>query len=216
MIGSENGACAEAPLQKIYEGAAVVATDGPIHLARRNTKGQSSIYPLVLPDCFDTSHQIDQLMKFTSAKDLMTTDVKSVDAEWPVNRVAQFLIDHEISGAPVVKDGALIGVVSLTDLARHNSASGETSRRPASFYRAELEAEYAEEEIDQLRVSDSAGTTAEHVMTPQVYDVSPHTSIKQVAQVMHRGGIHRLFVTESGKIQGVISALDMLKVIAEE
>jgi CBS domain-containing protein len=155
-------------------------------------------------------------MKFTSAKDLMTTDVKSVDAEWPVNRVAQFLIDHEISGAPVVKDGALIGVVSLTDLARHNSASGETSRRPASFYRAELEAEYAEEEIDQLRVSDSAGTTAEHVMTPQVYDVSPHTSIKQVAQVMHRGGIHRLFVTESGHIKGVISALDMLKVIAEE
>ncbi len=154
-------------------------------------------------------------MTFTSAKDLMTTDVKSVDAEWPVNRVAQFLIDHEISGAPVVKDGTLIGVISLTDLARHNSTSGASSERPASFYRAELETTYAEEEVDQLRVSDGGETTAEHVMTPQVYDVSRHTSLKQVAQVMYRGGIHRVFVTENGQIQGVISSLDMLRLVAE-
>ena len=155
-------------------------------------------------------------MKYNAAKDLMTTDVKSVDSEWSVHRVARFLVDHEISGAPVVKDGTLVGVVSLTDVVRHNSTSGETTERPASFYRDDLETAYAEEEVDQMRVVDSDETTAEHVMTPQVYDVSPHTSVKQVAQVMHRGGIHRLFVTDRGAIRGVVSALDMLKVIAED
>jgi len=156
-------------------------------------------------------------MKYTSAADLMTDDVQNVGADWPIERVAQFLIDHEISGAPVVKEGALAGVISLTDIARYNSTAGEpASDRPASFYRTELETSYAEEELETLRVSQDAETTAEHVMTPQVYDVSPHTSIQQVAQVMHRGGIHRVFVTEDGEIQGVITSLDMVKVVAED
>jgi len=154
-------------------------------------------------------------MKWNSAKDLMTPDVRTVDADWPVDRVAQFLIDHDISGAPVVKDDQLVGVISLTDIARHSSTAGEpASDRPASFYRSELEANYAEEDLENLQISEGGETTAEHVMTPQVYDVNEHTSIQQVAQVMHRGGIHRVFVTTDGEVRGVITALDMLKVVA--
>jgi len=154
-------------------------------------------------------------MKWNSAKDLMTTDVRTVDADWPIDRVAQFLIDHDISGAPVVQDDQLVGVISLTDIARHSSTAGEpASDRPASFYRSELEASYAEEDLDNLQISEGGETTAEHVMTPQVYDVNEHTSIQQVAQVMHRGGIHRVFVTTEGEVRGVITALDMLKVVA--
>jgi CBS domain-containing protein len=154
-------------------------------------------------------------MKWNSAKDLMTTDVRTVDADWPVDRVAQFLIDHGISGAPVVQDDQLMGVISLTDIARHSSTAGEpASDRPASFYRSELEASYAEEDLENLQISEGGETTAEHVMTPQVYDVNEHTSIQQVAQVMHRGGIHRVFVTTDGEVRGVITALDMLKVVA--
>lgn len=156
-------------------------------------------------------------MKWNSAKDLMTTDVKTVEADWPVDRVAQFLIDHEISGAPVVQDGQLVGVISLTDIARYSSTAGDpASKEPASFYRSELEASYAEEDLDNLRVSQGGETTAEHVMTPQIYDVNEHTSIQQVAQVMHRSGIHRVFVTTNGEVRGVITAMDMLQVVAEE
>lgn len=154
-------------------------------------------------------------MKWNSAKDLMTTDVKTVEADWPLDRVAQFLIDHEISGAPVVDDGQLVGVISLTDLARHSSTAGEpASERPAAYYRHELEAQYADEDLDSLYVTEDTETRAEHVMTPQVYDVNEHTSIQQVAQVMHRGGIHRVFVTTDGEIRGIITAMDMLKVVA--
>jgi CBS domain-containing protein len=154
-------------------------------------------------------------MKWNSAKDLMTTDVKTVGADWPIDRVARFLIDHGISGAPVVDDDQLVGVISLTDLARHNSSAGESaSERPTAYYRHELEEQYSEEDLDNLRLTEGNETTAEHVMTPQVYDVNEHTSIQQVAQVMHRGGIHRVFVTEDGEVRGIITALDMLKVVA--
>jgi len=156
-------------------------------------------------------------MKWNSAKDLMTTDVETVEADWPVHRVAEFLIDHDISGAPVVRKGELVGVISLTDIARYSSTAGEpASRRPAAFYRTELEHSYAEEDLETLRVSEGGETTAEHVMTPQIYDVNEHTSIQQVAQVMHRSGIHRVFVTTNGEVRGVITALDMLQVVAEE
>jgi len=154
-------------------------------------------------------------MKWNSAKDLMTADVQTVDASWPIDRVAQFLTDHGISGAPVVKDDQLVGVISLTDIARHNGTAGEpASDRPASFYRSELETEYAEEDLENLQISEGGETTAEHVMTPQVYDVNEHTSVQQVAQVMHRGGIHRVLVTTNGQVRGAITALDMLAVLS--
>jgi Predicted transcriptional regulator, contains C-terminal CBS domains len=156
-------------------------------------------------------------MKWNSAKDLMTTDVKTVEADWPLDRVAQFLIDHGISGAPVVDDDKLMGVISLTDIARHNSTGGDpASEQPTAYYRHELEAQYSEEDLDNLRVTEGDTTTAKHVMTPQVYNVKQRTPIQQVARVMHRGGIHRVFVTENGEIRGIITAMDMLQVVAEE
>jgi CBS domain-containing protein len=154
-------------------------------------------------------------MKWNSAKDLMTTDVKTVEADWPLDRVARFLVDHSISGAPVVDEDQLVGVISLTDLARHNSTAGDAvAERPSAYYRHELDDQYAAEEIENLHLTEDDDTTAEQVMTPQVYDVNEHTSIQQVAQIMHRGGIHRVFVTENGEIRGIITAMDMLKVVA--
>ena len=144
----------------------------------------------------------------------MTTDVKTVEADWPLDRVAQFLVDHGISGAPVVDKDRLVGVISLTDLARHSSSAGEPANDPSAYYRHELEEQYSKEDLEDLYVTEGDETTAEDVMTPQVYDVNERTPIQQVAQVMHRGGIHRVFVTEDGEIRGIITALDMLKVVA--
>ncbi|PSQ80931.1 MAG: hypothetical protein BRD41_04015 [Bacteroidetes bacterium QS_1_63_11] len=131
-----------------------------------------------------------------------------------VDRVAECLVDHDTSEALVVQEGELVGVVSLTNIARHNSTAGEpASERLAHFSRNELESTYAEEDLHNLRVSEGGDTTAGHVMTPQVYGVDEHTSTQQMAQVLHRSGIHRLFVTRNGEIRGVITALDIPKVV---
>jgi CBS domain-containing protein len=157
-------------------------------------------------------------VKWTKAKDLMNTDVKTVGADWPLNRVAEFLLDHEISGAPVVdEDDQLVGVISLTDLARHNGSAGEPlqQEKPPAYYRTEDDYGYSQEDMESFHTISSDGTTAEEVMTPEVYDVSEHTSVQQVAQVMLRGRIHRVFVTERGEIRGIITAHDMLQVVAD-
>jgi len=148
----------------------------------------------------------------------MNTDVKTVGTDWPLNRVADYLLNHEISGAPVIdEDDQLVGVVSLTDLARHNGAAGEPvhQERPPVYYQTEDEYGYSQEDLDSLHTISSDDTTVEEVMTPEVYDVSEHTSVQQVAQVMLRGRIHRVFVTERGEIRGIITAHDMLQVVAD-
>jgi CBS domain-containing protein len=156
-------------------------------------------------------------VKWTKAKDLMTTDVKTVSADWPLNRVAEYFVAHDISGAPVVDDDdELVGVISLTDLARHNSMARHqtASDRPPAYYQSEPEG-YAPEDMSALNIAQDDTTTAGDAMTPKVYNVNEHTSVQQVADVMLRGRIQRVFVTERGEIRGIITALDMLQIIRE-
>ena len=55
----------------------------------------------------------------TTAKEVMTPDVLLAGADWTLEELAEFLVDHSISGAPVVStEGDLLGVVSMTDIVR--------------------------------------------------------------------------------------------------
>ena len=63
-------------------------------------------------------------MRTTTAAEVMTRGVLTVDADWSVGELATFLEHHAISGAPVVDaEGALLGAVSVTDIARRDGSS---------------------------------------------------------------------------------------------
>ncbi|HDH34271.1 MAG TPA: CBS domain-containing protein, partial [Nitrospirae bacterium] len=56
------------------------------------------------------------------AKDIMTVDVFTVKPETTVEELARLLIEHKISGVPVVgDDDQLIGVVTENDLIKKNA-----------------------------------------------------------------------------------------------
>jgi CBS domain-containing protein len=48
-----------------------------------------------------------------------------------------------------------------------------------------------------------------------IFSVSENTSVQEVADVMLKGRIHRVFVTRDGRLAGIVTALDMLKVIRD-
>lgn len=50
------------------------------------------------------------------ARDVMSTDVISVDEHTPLSRVAQVLERHRIKRVPVLRNGALVGIVSRANL----------------------------------------------------------------------------------------------------
>ena len=153
--------------------------------------------------------------KARSVKDVMNPDVMTVADEMTTGEVARYLTEHEISGAPVVDgQGHLIGVVSMTDIGRHMSEPSELeSTRDSEFYRDSAD-EVTLEDFGQRYVEESA-TTVREVMTPVIHQVPATATVAEAARVMLREHIHRLVVTQGKQPVGIITSMDLLRVVAE-
>ena len=62
-----------------------------------------------------------------SVTDLMSKEVLCVYEGWTIQRLAEFFLKNEISGAPVIaSDHELVGVVSVSDIFRFENSDDET------------------------------------------------------------------------------------------
>ena len=151
-----------------------------------------------------------------TVKDVMQRDVLAVDADWPLDKLAGFLTDNSISGAPVTDaEGELVGVVSLTDLVRHESMTDKDTdtNNTHDVYLYELERHMSNEELRVFHAQYESPIQVREIMTPMIFKVNEDDSVKEVAETMLKGRIHRVFVTRKGKLRGIVTALDMLQVI---
>lgn len=143
------------------------------------------------------------------AKDVMNAAVLAVPPDLTVHELAGFLVEHEISGAPVVDHrGNLVGLVSLTDIAENDSlradARNEETVAAGRHGRGEDLAGL------RVRVTD---LLVKDIMTPVAYSVSPDTPVAEMAQTMIAGRIHRLLVTDEGRVAGIVTSLDLLSLL---
>lgn len=149
---------------------------------------------------------------------IMQSEVLAVGADWSLEKLAGFLVDNSISGAPVTDaDGELIGVVSLTDIVRQNSLpdSGPEAITAHDVYRYELERHLSTDELRAFNTSYESPVLVRDIMTPMIFKVDEDASVQEVADTMLRGRIHRVFVTRGKKLTGIVTALDMLQVIRD-
>jgi predicted transcriptional regulator len=150
----------------------------------------------------------------TTVSSIMQRDVLSAKDNWPLHRLARFLTDNQISGAPVIsEDGELIGVVSLTDIVRYDSMpeSRAEIHDTHEYYLHTLEMQVTQEEATSFHVEQESSATVRDLMTPMIFEVDENASIEEVADTMVKGHIHRLFVTHNKRISGVVTALDMVE-----
>jgi predicted transcriptional regulator len=149
------------------------------------------------------------------AKDIMNPAVLVARTDMTVSELTTFLLENEISGAPVEdRDGTVVGVVSLTDVARASADGGELVRtRPrADFYGFGDEAP----ELQGLHVVEDDDALVAQIMTPAVYSVDTTTPLPVVARTMLESHVHRLLVTRNGRIAGIVTTTDLLRVVAEQ
>ena len=162
----------------------------------------------------DTLEKIREI----TVSDVMSSEVLSAEASWSLDKLAEVLIDNSISGAPVTDaDGELVGVVSMTDIARQNSTTGNNPGAEATHdvYRYELERHLSQEELKIFHTHYESPVEVRDIMTPMIFKVAEDDSVKEVAETMLKGNIHRVFVTRDSKLVGVVTTLDMLKVFRE-
>lgn len=143
-------------------------------------------------------------------KDVMTHLVVMLYPSDTVSEAARRLSRNRVSGAPVVEDGKVVGMVSESDLI-HASMPPVPVDRGASV-------------LDALSVVGAAhprahahGKTMVDVMSPIVVQISPDAPIWTAAEIMDRRGIKRLpVVDEDGFLLGIVSRADLVRSMARD
>ena len=144
------------------------------------------------------------------AVDIMTPDPVTIGPETPVQQVAKLLLEHRISGMPVVDaDGRAIGVVSEGDLIRRPEIG--TQRRRSWWLELLGSANPDRRFRDYLH---EHGRTAGDIMSPEVVSVGENASLAEVATLLEERHIKRVPVMRDGRVVGIISRANLLQAFA--
>lgn len=171
-----------------------------------------------------------------TVRDIMNTDIIFVRTGTTVDDLIQLLDEEGISGVPVLDAAERIrGVVSRTDVIRAAARSREADM-PDAFWDALGGAPEPTEE-DAEDPSDAAWFLApessvymmpagsfpsmgmgevevDEIMTPVAFTVDPGMLVWELADFLVRGRIHRALVVEDDRLVGIVTAFDLLRVMA--
>ncbi|WP_234745411.1 CBS domain-containing protein [Burkholderia sp. WTPI3] len=143
------------------------------------------------------------------AIDVMTPAVISVKPDMTVQQTAALLVEHGISGAPVIDDnGRLIGMISESDLVRRVEIDTDKPRRAWWL------------ELLIARRDDAAGYVKTHaqlvkdVMTKHVNTVEEMTPIDEVAHILEKARIRSVPVVRGNEIVGIVSRANLVQALA--
>lgn len=174
-------------------------------------------------------------------RDLMTTDVMTVGPDMDLREATDVLVQHHVSGAPVVTNGRLVGVVSVTDLLEFTQSTPpvpsagpeeevaefetpaeweEGLEAPGAYY-IEWWADAGADVSERFRTvrAPEWDLMAEHVvseaMTRSLCAVRPDATIASAADYMLRAGVHRVLVQDAGKLVGILTTTDFVRAVAQ-
>jgi CBS domain-containing protein len=142
------------------------------------------------------------------AGDVMTPDVVRVRPDARVDEVARLMLEHHISGVPVIDAaGRLLGIVSEGDLVRRVE-TGTAGRRA---WWLELLADPAALARDYVKTH---GRRVTDVMTRDVLTVGVDTPVEDIARLLERRRIKRVPVVRDGRVIGIVSRADLVRGLA--
>lgn len=124
---------------------------------------------------------------FPTVRQFMDTVVHTLRPDDEIFHAVRFLLEHHVTGAPVVNDDhEVVGIITEKDCLRL-LAEGENGEVPR-------------------------GTVADF-MTAQVRTVNPHMNIYFVAGMFLNDVVRRFPVVENGKLVGAITRFDILRAV---
>jgi len=130
----------------------------------------------------------------------MTEDVVSVQPDTSLREAASVLVEHRISGLPVVDEGgAVVGILSETDIVMKASGGTERSGYLAWFFDSDVTGEKVTAE------------TVGHAMSSPAVTIAPERSTHEAARLMIEDRVNRLPVVQDGKLVGILTRSDIVR-----
>jgi CBS domain-containing protein len=135
----------------------------------------------------------------TKVEDVMTKKPFLVEEDESVGAVLSLFREHGISHVPVVKEGSLVGIVSIKDI-----ITGIFQPR-----QHQTVGDIAGEKVPVLSIS------AKGIMTKPVITVLPENSLKDAVEKMQKFKISSIVVISKGRPAGILTKRDLLEPLAE-
>ena len=146
-------------------------------------------------------------MRHVTAREIMSSPVITARPETPVREIVELMLRSRISGLPIVDDDRrVLGIVTEADLL-------EKEDRPlpdpplVSWHGRSLR-------LERMlgRYRKATGTVARDIMTENIITAAEETTVHELAHLMLRHNINRILVLRAGRLTGIVTRADVLKV----
>jgi CBS domain-containing protein len=145
-----------------------------------------------------------------NAADAMTRNVITVEEKAPIAKAVRLMLQHRISGVPVVDDaGRLVGIVTEGDLLRR-AETGTERTRPRWL---ELLLGPSRLAADYVRTH---GRKVGDVMTRDVVTADETTPLEQLVRIMEERRVKRVPVLRDGTLVGIVTRANLVRALAAE
>jgi CBS domain-containing protein len=148
-----------------------------------------------------------------TAGDVMTREVITVKRETTIRDLAELFARHRISSAPVVDDsGAMIGIVTETDLVEQDKSLHIPTVISLFDWVIYLESDKKfEKELKKM-----TGQTVGDIYTEDVVQVSPATSVSDVANLISSRKVNSIPVVDGNRLVGMVARIDLIRTMIKQ
>jgi acetoin utilization protein AcuB len=122
----------------------------------------------------------------------MRNDVLTISLDQTLAEAEELMEKHRIRRLPVMREEALVGIISREDVRKGIPASGDENTRKIA-----------------------AGSKVEAYMTENPITVRPMDPLEDIALIMCRNKIGGIPVVEDGRVIGIITESDIFRAFAE-
>src|SRR3989304_2393810 len=157
-------------------------------------------------------------------EEIMTKDVITVSPKTPIHEAAELMIDHGVSGLPVVDDaGSVVGIVSEGDLILREKPRERAPGWGLFFGDAERLGRRDQKAPRMTRGGGEApagerkprGRPGGEVSPRSLTAVTPDFPIESAALILDQHRIRRVPVVADGQLLGILSRGDLIKALAK-
>lgn len=142
---------------------------------------------------------------------IMTVDVITVERETPVTDVARLMVEHAISGIPVVENGRIVGIVTERDIVAQEMEIDAPAY--GTFLDAIFKLPWDKSDEELRRV---LATSAGELMSTDVETIAQSATVRDAASLMYKHRLNPLpVVTDGGTLVGIVSRSDIVRLLTE-
>ena len=146
-----------------------------------------------------------------TAKDIMTSDVITVQMTTTVKELAEIFWKNRISGAPVLDDdGKVISVVTENDLIDQS----KKVHIPTMISLLDSVIFLESSKKTEAEIKKMAGNTVQDICSKELVSVSEETGLDHIATIMAEKKVHTLPVIQNDRLTGVIGKSDIIRTMA--